>query len=148
MNKRHTVLVQENELGEQFIEFPEEMIKEANWKEGDDLKWTDNKDGTWTLSKVDKDKVWVMVECISMFRQRYMVQAPIDHPEYALDTVTMNEAKEFSQLHLGETIVSHRVMTEEQALELSDEDNAYLKDWTDEMKIQNLFTQKSDIINK
>lgn len=90
------------------------------------------------------EKVWVMVECVSMFRMRYMVEAPADHPEYALDTVTMNEAKEFSQEHLGETIVSHRVMTEEEALAVCDEDNDYLKSWTDEQKKNALFTTMED----
>jgi len=28
-------------------------------------------------------KVWVMVETISQYRMRYMVEAPADHPEYA-----------------------------------------------------------------
>jgi hypothetical protein len=29
------------------------------------------------------DKVWVMVECISTFRERYMVEAPAEHPAEA-----------------------------------------------------------------
>ena len=87
---------------------------------------------------------WVLVECISQYRMRYLVEAPDDHPEYALDTVTTQDAKEFSQLWLGETIVSHRVVTEEEALDLSDEDNSYLKNWTDEQKKTNLFTSMED----
>ena len=60
------------------------------------------------------EKVWVLVECVSMFRMRYLVEAPADHPEYALDDVTMNDAKEFSQEHIDENIISHRVVTEEE----------------------------------
>lgn len=87
---------------------------------------------------------WVMVECVSMFRMRYMVEAPEEHPEYALDTVTMNEAKEFSQEHLGETIVSHRVVTEEEALVISDVDNHYCKHWSQEQKISAFFTKEGE----
>lgn len=87
---------------------------------------------------------WVLVECVSQYRMRYLVEAPDDHPEYALDTVTAQQAKEFSQLWLGETIVSHRIVTEEEALDLSDEDNSYLKNWSDEQKRTNLFTSMEE----
>lgn len=87
---------------------------------------------------------WVLVEAVSMFRMRYMVEAPDDHPEYALDTVTMNEAKEFSQEHLSEVITSHRVVTLEEALKICDEDNSYLKTWSNEQKIDGLFTTMKD----
>lgn len=87
---------------------------------------------------------WVMVETISQYRMRYLVEAPDLHPEYALDTVTMEEAKEFSQYWLGETIVSHRVVSEEEALKIYDEDNSYLKDWTTEQKKNSGFTTMAE----
>lgn len=87
---------------------------------------------------------WVLVEAVSMFRMRYMVETPDDHPEYALDTVTMNEAKEFSQEHLSEVITSHRVLSLDEALEVCDTDNDYLKSWTREQKISGLFTTMED----
>ena len=90
------------------------------------------------------DKVWVMVECISTFRERYLVEAPKDHPEYALDDVTMERPKEFSQKWLGETIVSHRVVSEMEALDICDIDNDYCKDWTDEQKIRSFFTKDGE----
>lgn len=90
------------------------------------------------------EKVWVMVECVSMFRMRYMVEVPADHPDYALDTVTLNEAKEFSQKHLDETIVSHRVMTQEEALLFCDQDNDYTKGWSDDQKINAFFTREGE----
>ena len=83
---------------------------------------------------------WVMVEAISQFRMRYMVESPDDHPEYALDTVTMQEAKEFSQEHLGEVIVSHRVVSNEEALQICDTDNHYCSSWNDEQKMNAFFT--------
>jgi len=90
---------------------------------------------------------WVLVEAISTFRERYMIEVPVgidtygkDKIEWALDTVTMQEAKEFSQEHIGELIVSHRVVTKEQALALCDIDNDYTSSWTDEQKINTFFT--------
>ena len=120
----------------------DEILEGTGWKIGDDLIWTDNKDGSWTLSK--SDKVWVMVECIQQYRMRYMVQAPADHPEYALDDVTMQEAKEFSQLDIGETIVSHRVISHDDALKLCDEDNDYTSGWTEEQKVRSFFTKEGE----
>jgi hypothetical protein len=90
------------------------------------------------------DKVWVMVECVSTFRERYMVEAPKDHPEYALDDVTMQTAKEFSQEWLGETIVSHRVVSQMEALDICDVDNDYVKSWSDEQKIKTFFTKEGE----
>ena len=90
------------------------------------------------------DKTWVMVECVSMFRMRYMVEVPADHPEYALDTVVMNEAKEFSQKHLDEVIVSHRAMTKEEAIALCDEDNDYCSSWSEEQKLNAFFTKEDE----
>lgn len=142
----YTLDVQEDDNGEVFIEFPPELMDEAGWKEGDNLLWTDNKDGTWSLTKKPETQ-WVLVEAISTFRERYMVEVPIGTDDYgknkadwALDTVTCNEAQEFSQEHLGETIVSHRVVTKEEALALCDKDNDYTKDWDEETKMKNFFT--------
>ncbi len=93
-----------------------------------------------TKAKKADSKVWVLVETVSLFRERHLVQAPVDHPEYALDTVVMGEAKEFSSVHLGQTIVSHRVVEEGEALALSDTDNEYSQEWDDETKKANFFT--------
>ena len=98
---------------------------------------------------------WVLVETISTFRQRYMVEVPIGIDNYgknkidwALDTVTMEEAKEFSQEHIGELIVSHRVVTKEEALSLCDKDNDYTISWPEEQKINTFFTlcKEEDVI--
>lgn len=87
---------------------------------------------------------WVMVECVSMFRMRYMVEAPEEHPEYALDTVTMQEAKEFSQEFVGESIMSHRVVTEEEALAICDVDNHYCSGWEQDQKVKVFFTKEGE----
>ena len=89
--------------------------------------------------------VWVLVETVSMYRMRYVIECPADHPEYALDTVTADNAKEFSQNHIGETISSHRVISEEEALAMCDVDNIYQSSWTKEEKIKGNFTSIEDL---
>ena len=93
----------------------------------------------------------VLVECVSTFRQRYMVEVPVGTDDYgndktlwALDTVTMQEAKEFSQEYLGEQIVSHRVVTYDEALTLCDKDNNYVASWDNDTKVKNFFTTLAD----
>jgi len=76
----------------------------------------------------------VLVECIAQYRMRYVVEVPIGKTVWALDTVAMEEANEFSQKWLGETILSHRVVKEKNYEKLFNEDNDYLKDWTLEQK--------------
>jgi len=87
---------------------------------------------------------WVLVETVSQFRMRYMVEVPAGKKEYALDTVTLNEAKEFSQEHLGETIVSHRVVSKKEALTICDEDNHYCASWTKDKKESAFFTHEGE----
>jgi hypothetical protein len=142
MSKSWTLDVQENKDGELFIELNDEILEGSGFKIGDDLLWTDNKDGSFTLTK--SDKVWVLVEAVQMYRMRYMVQVPATNPEWAMDDVTMQTAKEFSQLDIGETISSHRVVSHDEALKLCDEDNDYTKDWTEEQKIRAFFTKNGE----
>lgn len=136
---KYVLDVKENEDGEAFIELPPELCEAQGWKEGDNLDWTDNGDGSWTLSK--KDTEWVLVETVSMFRQRYMVEVPKGKAEYALDTVVCEDAKEFSQEHLTETIVSHRVVSYGEAIKLCDSDNDYTKSWDEPAKVAAFFTE-------
>jgi len=154
MNKYWTIDVQEDPAtGDAILEFPPEAMAQAGWKEGDTLDWNDNEDGTFTLTK--KETQWVLVEAVSTFRERYMVEVPIgtdlygkDKVEWALDTVTMQEAKEFSQQHIGEHILSHRVVSYDEALAQCDIDNDYTKTWDNDTKIKNFFTTWAEQKNK
>ena len=139
----------DEETDDTYLLLPDDMMLAAGWNLGDDIEWIDNKDGTWTMKKIEKDneKEWVLVECVSQFRQRYMCQVPKGKAEWALDTVTMNEAKEFSQEHLGETIVSHRVIPFMEALELCDVDNEYCNKWNVEKKVEVFFTKDGEKAN-
>jgi hypothetical protein len=145
--KQHIIELQEDpETGDLIMPLSDEMLAEAGWVEGDTLEWIDNKNGTYTLTK-KKETQWVLVECVSTFRTRYMVEVPIgidrygkDKTEWALDTVSMEEAKEFSSKHIGEQIISHRVVTKKEALALCDVDNDYTASWDETTKMQNFFT--------
>lgn len=89
-------------------------------------------------------KELVLVECVSTFRMRYVVEVPKGEKAWALDTVACQEAEEFSQEHLGEQIVSHRVIDNTEYLRIFNEDNDYLSKWTDEEKFK--FVTKIDDI--
>lgn len=145
-NKIWTIEVQEDPAsGDCILQFPPEAMEQVGWNEGDVVDWNANEDGSYTLTK--KETQWVLVECVSTFRKRYMVQVPVgiddqgkDKSLWALDTVTMNEAKEFSQEHIGEQIISHRVVGRAEALSICDQDNAYGATWDTDTKIKNFFT--------
>ncbi len=77
-----------------------------------------------------------LVETVSVFRMRYVVEA--NSASDAKDEVTMcvgDDFKEFSQLHLDEMISSTREITSAEYLRMFDEDNVYLKDWDEDQKL-------------
>jgi hypothetical protein len=92
---------------------------------------------------------YILVETITQYRMRYVVEVPLDHNErevpcsaeqWAQDTVVSEEASEFSQLWLGETIVSAHEITQDKIITMCDEDNPYIKSWTNEQKINTFVT--------
>ena len=94
-------------------------------------------------------KKYVKVDCVSTFRQTYMI--PWDglqetNPdvelndklaeEWASDTVVSEECNEFSQKYLGEQISSIDIITEYEMIEAFDKDNPLLiSEWSRERKI-------------
>jgi hypothetical protein len=143
----YTAVVQENQDGELFIELSDEVMEKAGFKIGDDVRWVDNGDGSWSIVKQEKPKVkteYVLVEAVSTFRMRYVVEVPVGKSPWALDTVTMEEAKEFSQQHLGETIVSHRVIDRDEVIRLCDEDNDYMQSKSDDDKFKIFVTSAQE----
>ena len=47
----NTLTVQEDsDNGELFLEFPDDMLETMDWQEGDTIVWTDNENGSFTLS--------------------------------------------------------------------------------------------------
>lgn len=101
----------------------------------------DNNDGIRTMSKNPVTKI-VLVDALVSYRMRYAVELAGDSPdEWALDTVTMEQATEFSQKCLGEQIISHRVITEAEFVQQFDKDNSYLAGWTAEKKFDSALTK-------
>ena len=139
MEKSYTVILEEDSDYNLVLPIPEPILEEMGWSEGTVLEFIDNHDGSFMIKEKVQTEL-VLVETVSQFRQRYVVEVPKGQTEYAMDTVTMQEAHEFSQEHLGETIISHRVITKEEALDLCDIDNDYCKGWSDETKIDTFIT--------
>jgi hypothetical protein len=101
---------------------------------------------------------YVMVDTVSMFRMRYVIEVPDDieeemyfkdgtrtfpctPEEWAMDTVTCQEAREFTQKHLEEVITSTREVTLEEAIaQYRKEEPTIGEAWNDELIIKNTIT--------
>ena len=145
-NTHRTATVTTTESGELAIPLDAELLATLGWKTGDTIEWTDRKDGSFSLAR--KDTELVLVDTISTFRIRHVVEVPRGCTEWALDAVVMEDALEFSQEFLTNTIVSHRVVTEDEAIVEFDRDNDYLKSWTREHKLETGITRWSSISDK
>ena len=146
MQKTWIATVEEDAWGEPILVFPDGCLPD-DWVEGTTIEWIDQKDGTWLLRKKGKkmeQTKFTLVECVSTFRMRYVAEVPVGTDDWAADIVVMNEAKEFSQEHIGEQIISQRDLTREEVLELCDVDNHYCKAWSEEQKINAFVTQRKD----
>ena len=91
---------------------------------------------------------FVLVETISQYRMRYVVEVPIgideyvrDKAAYAQDTVSCDEAKEFSQEWLGETILSHRIVNKKEILSMHAIDHPEWIDKPDAKKLDVFVTK-------
>ena len=77
------------------------------------------------------EKKLYMVETVSIFRMRYVVEAR--EAEHAEDEVVMrlttDDFKEFSQHHVDECITSTRQISATDFMDMFDKDNDYLKSW-------------------
>lgn len=130
----------DEESEEHFVQLDPEAMEAAGFRPGDVLDWKDNGDGSYTLTKKKVETQLVLVETISQFRIQYVVEVPVgiddygnDKTSWALDTVTMEEAHEFNQKHLGETIVSHRVISDQEALDIFRKDDPVCARWSDDL---------------
>jgi hypothetical protein len=53
--KTWTVTPEEDpETGDVIITFPPDLLKSVGWKDGDNIKWIDNGNGSYTLQKATK----------------------------------------------------------------------------------------------
>jgi hypothetical protein len=54
MSNSWTLDVNEDpETGDSILILPPELLEQAGWREGDNLVWIDNQDGSWSLIKED-----------------------------------------------------------------------------------------------
>ena len=119
-----------------------EEIKIVNFGFRDDLFFVGYNTGA--LCWFDKDVIMPLyiVETVSMFRMRYVVEAKEE--SHSHDEVIMERGndtfKEFSQEHIDESIFSSREISKEEYLRLFDKDNHYIASWSEEKKL--------DFINK
>lgn len=91
---------------------------------------------------------YAIVTAISSHRLRYVI--PVDElqklntdvpvegheTEWAMDCVTCEKVKQFSQMHIGEQIIDAQIFDEESMLILFDADNDYLSEWPREKKLK------------
>jgi hypothetical protein len=95
---------------------------------------------TMTL-KIDGDQKFVLVKTICTFEHTYLVPMQPDMTvEDHLDYVTCGEIEETSQAHIDDCILpnSTRVVNVEEALEIFDKENDYLKAWSVHKKLETL----------
>jgi hypothetical protein len=143
VSKNYTATVDKDpESGEYILTFTDQFCEEQDWRTGDVIKWDQKEDGTITMinkcseERKSKPKKLVLVEAVSMFRMRYVVEC--DEEEHAADEVVMRKGddnfKEFSQQHLDEVVTSTRVISEQEYMDLFNKDNEYLVAWEREKK--------------
>ena len=142
MNSTYKLDVVEGDDGDQLLQLSEEFCTDQDWREGDVISW-DIKDGSVIATnkcaqerKNKSGKKLVLVETVSVFRHRYVVEC--NEEEHAADEVVCrlgnDDFEEFSQHHVDESISSTRVINEQEYMELFDKDNHYLAKWDIEQK--------------
>ena len=57
MSKITQVEILENSFGERFFEIPPALLEDLGWQEGDEVKFTDNKNGVITIKKVKYETI-------------------------------------------------------------------------------------------
>jgi bifunctional DNA-binding transcriptional regulator/antitoxin component of YhaV-PrlF toxin-antitoxin module len=57
MSKITQIEIQDNSDGELFFEIPPALLEDLGWKEGDEVKFTDNKKGGFTIKKVKYETI-------------------------------------------------------------------------------------------
>jgi hypothetical protein len=88
------------------------------------------------------EKKLYLVETVSMFRMRYVIEAREEshaHDEFVME-IGKDSFKEFSQHHVDEVIVSSRELSAIDYIELFDKDNDYLKSWPVSKKMESINT--------
>ena len=123
------------DTGELGVHLPEEEAVDAFCEAAAAESWPFPKGEDTDVQPPKLAHPMYIVETVSTFRMRYVVSC--QSAEHAMDTVTMNEAPEMSQLHLGEQIISARKISHDEFIAIHDEDNDYLASWDTDTKYKN-----------
>jgi len=57
MSKISQIEIQETSDGELFFEIPPALLEDLGWEEGDEVKFIDNKDGSFKIKKVKYETI-------------------------------------------------------------------------------------------
>jgi bifunctional DNA-binding transcriptional regulator/antitoxin component of YhaV-PrlF toxin-antitoxin module len=57
MSKITQIEIQDNSDGELFFEIPPALLEDLGWQEGDEVKFIDNKNGSFTIRKVKYETI-------------------------------------------------------------------------------------------
>ena len=140
MKKSFVLDVREGADKELYLQLNDEVLEASGFKIGDKLQWIDNKDGSWSMRKMDENLNYYVVDILSTFRNRYVIKAKC--LDDAIDEVLFNEHEpefnEFSQKHLGTQVFDGHRIEYADILELSKKDNDYLNSWTEAEVIERL----------
>lgn len=113
---------------ELFVQFPEALMRELDWREGDALSWSTCGEGdtasvSLTNTSLEKRKASTMaeiklyeVQVLVTHRVRYAVRATSAEEAAASVVKDDSEAEEFDQNCLGMQVVCNREMSMEQYL--------------------------------
>jgi len=111
-----TAEVKEDNNGELFIEFPQDMINELNWTEGTRLEWIDNNDGTFSLMEVKETvyTIYTKKNCTFCDRSKTLMDAygvsyeekDVTVPEIREELMALNPAaRSAPQIFEGEVLI-------------------------------------------
>jgi len=84
---------------------------------------------------------YVMVNAVSMFNMKYVIEVPdevedkdlLDHVKKQVDE---ENTKEFTQRHMGETVSNYDVVTQQDILDTFRNEEPYFAEWSDEKILQ------------
>lgn len=70
-NKWTLEVKEDPETGDAIIEFPDDLMKQAGWKEGDEIVWTEGENGSYVLTtKKESVKMESLIESNGAYNLR------------------------------------------------------------------------------
>lgn len=81
---------------------------------------------------------YVMVNAVSMFNMKYVIEVPDevedkDLLDYVEKQVSAGDTLEFTQRHMGETVSNYSIVTKNEILEQFRSEEPYFAEWEDEL---------------